>query len=54
MGLEVNDKDLEELVDDHKPKLTIEEHQHLYIQQQEEVAEEVVGGKSSISSAEIN
>lgn len=48
MGLEVSNKEVVELVDDHKTKLTIEELQHLHIQQQEEVE-----AKSRISNAKI-
>ncbi|XP_023238521.1 tigger transposable element-derived protein 1-like isoform X3 [Centruroides sculpturatus] len=55
MGLEMNDEDVEELVDDHKIELTIEELQHLHNQQQKEVAEEIFSEEEAkiISSAEI-
>ncbi|XP_044308814.1 tigger transposable element-derived protein 1-like [Varanus komodoensis] len=58
MGLEVSEEDVEELVEDHKAELTIEELQHLHDQQQEDLAEEISseeeeGAKRCISSAEI-
>lgn len=57
MGVEISDKCVRELVDDHKTELTIEVFQHLHNQQQEELQEEMssdqeLGGKSSIYSTE--
>ena len=38
MGLEVNEEDMKELVEDHSKELTTEELQHLYKMQQEKAA----------------
>lgn len=41
MGLEVSEEDVDELVDDHRTELTMEELHHFNQQQQKEVAEEI-------------
>ncbi|KAF2347165.1 hypothetical protein FHG87_022078 [Trinorchestia longiramus] len=57
MGLDVDSNDDEELVEDHRNELTIEELQELHREQQEEVVEErsteKEKSKGSISTAEI-
>ena len=58
MGLEVNEEDVEELVEDHNKELNTEQLHHLHKMQQEKVAVEISsaeeeGASGNISSAEI-
>lgn len=52
MGLEVNDADIQELVEEHSQELTINELMDLHREQQEEVMEEISSGEEEEEKSE--